>query len=241
MTEIKITTQQELDALDIEFNGKIIITGNIDLIDKHYKNAEVHICENAIVKVINGSAQITDVYGSAQITYVYGSANVLFIDEQATVKTSGSNILSYYYDKNVSLETSNNTTIVKLERQTDSWEKYKSMYPVKISGDKAIMYKSVRKLADGKYVSNHDSKFEYRMGESVTEKCDTNTKEDCSYGIHISHKMWAISFGRDWDNMALLEVEVDVNTIVIPDNCDGKVRTTEIKVIREIPKDEWYN
>lgn len=102
------------------------------------------------------------------------------------------------------------------------------------------MYKAVRKF-DNKYVSDRDSGFEYVIGEVKEEKCDKSQNNSCSFGIHISHKIWALNYGREWDNMALLEVEVDKKDIVVSKDCDGKVRCSKCKVLREVTKNEWYD
>ena len=68
--------------------------------------------------------------------------------------------------------------------------------------------------------------------------CDADTTEDCGRGLHISHLDWALRFGRDWSNLAILEVETNIDDIVKPDNTDGKVRTSKLKVIREVPLEE---
>jgi hypothetical protein len=52
--------------------------------------------------------------------------------------------------------------------------------------------------------------------------------------------MWALKFGMDWDDMALIECEVPINKIIVPKDCDGKVRTSELKVLRIVPKEEYY-
>jgi hypothetical protein len=102
------------------------------------------------------------------------------------------------------------------------------------------MYKAVRKAEDGTFFSDYDNSFTYKIGQEITEECDTNQDIDCSYGIHIAHKSWAILFGINWENSALLECRVNVEDIVVPTNCDGKVRASKIKVIREVPESEWY-
>jgi len=90
----------------------------------------------------------------------------------------------------------------------------------------------------GLYVSNWDSKFYYRIGETVEQRCDDNVFEDCSYGIHLSHMLFALFWGRDWSNLAILELESNLADIIVPiDNC-GKVRTSKAKVIREVPLEE---
>jgi len=38
--------------------------------------------------------------------------------------------------------------------------------------------------------------------------------------------------------MAILECEVPIKDIVVSKNCDGKVRTSQLKVVRELPQEE---
>jgi hypothetical protein len=100
------------------------------------------------------------------------------------------------------------------------------------------MYKAVRKVND-RYFSNYNRDFEYKIRETKEEKCDKNKDESCSQGIHISHLEWAKRFGKDWDNMAILEVEVNKSDIVVSRDCDGKVRCSKVKVLRELDKSEY--
>ena len=61
----------------------------------------------------------------------------------------------------------------------------------------------------------------------------------CSSGIHIAHLNWALNFGSDFlDDMTIIEVETKIKDIVVPINTDGKVRTSEVKVLREVPLSE---
>jgi hypothetical protein len=307
-----INTQSELDALDVNFAGDIIIEGKIERINKYYPNAWIYVRGNAQISNVYGNAQISNVYGNAQIRYVdgnaqiryvdgnaqiryvdgnaqisnvygnaqisnvygnaqisnvygnaqisnvygnaqiryvdgnaqisnvYGNAAVLFVDGKAKVHCAGKNIVSYYNDKNVQLDLSKETTIVILDRFKADWDSYKRVYPFEIKDDKAILYKAVRKTKDGKFVADYDPKFEYKIGETKTEKCDQSTDKSCSYGIHISHKMWALRFGANWDNMALLEFEVPIDKIVVAADCDGKIRSSEVFCVREVPKEEYY-
>ena len=47
-----------------------------------------------------------------------------------------------------------------------------------------------------------------------------------------------MNYGSDWNNLAIIEVETKIENIVMPINTDGKVRTNEVKVIREVPLNE---
>lgn len=59
---------------------------------------------------------------------------------------------------------------------------------------------------------------------------------DC--GIHVSHLDQALHYGSSWDDLAILEVTTRIDDIVCPENTDGKVRTSRVKVIREVPLGE---
>ena len=132
------------------------------------------------------------------------------------------------------IQVSGNSRIVHFPKTVDE---YLSFHGIKHTKTKAIFYKAVHS-ARGIYISDHDSNFVYTIGDKKAEICDRNTKIDCSNGIHISHLNWALNFGSSWPDLAILEVETKISNIVLPDNSDGKVRTSEVKVIREVPLDE---
>ena len=83
-------------------------------------------------------------------------------------------------------------------------------------------------------------KFEYKIGETVVPKypMDTNPREDCGSGIHASHKAWCVDYGGEWDDLAILEVEMPMASMVVPVNGSGKVRADRATVIREVPLEE---
>ncbi len=198
-----------------------------------------YVSGSAQISYVYGSAQIRNVYGSAQINYVYGSATILHIDGNAKVACQGKNIISYYNDKSVILDLSKETTIVILDRFNATFKAFQETYPCKVEGNNVILYKALHKK-EGKYFADYNPKFEYKIGETQTEICDPSTTESCKSGIHVSHRMWALNFGRSWSDMALLEFEVPIDKIVVALDCDGKIRTSSAKCIREIPKEDWY-
>ena len=110
-------------------------------------------------------------------------------------------------------------------------------YDIKHTKKKAIFYKAVRKNGD-KYCSDYDSSFRYFVGKISKENCDPDVSIVCSNGIHIAYLDWALRFGASWDDLAILEVETDIDKIIMPTNTDGKVRTSQIKVLREVPLEE---
>ena len=131
-------------------------------------------------------------------------------------------------------------TIIEVPKFVGSWQNYIANYPVVEKGKKVLMYKTVHKADNGTFFADYDKSFIYKVGQTYTEE---NSKENrsCAKGLHISHKSWALRFGSNWDDMALIECEVDPKDIVVSDDCDGKVRTSKLTVIREVPKSEYYD
>ncbi len=115
---------------------------------------------------------------------------------------------------------------------------FMEFYGIKHDKKKAIFYKAVHKVGNI-LVFDRDDEFTYPIGLKVKEpNCDLNVNEDCGEGIHISHLAWALDYGRNWDNLAIIELEVKIDDIVMPVNTDGKVRTSEAVVLREVPLEE---
>ena len=114
---------------------------------------------------------------------------------------------------------------------------FMNFYGIKHNKKKAVFYKAVHKK-DNCYFSDYKNSFLYNIGQKIKIECDTNVAKDCSYGIHISHLNWALNYGKNWGDLAILEVETDIDEIVLPKNSDGKVRTGEINVLREVPLEE---
>ena len=132
----------------------------------------------------------------------------------------------------------NGGTVIVIPPCDNTFEWFKKSFPVETKGEYAILYKAVRKR-DGKYYSYYDENFEYIIGEEKTTNIDTDVNNECSFGIHISHKHWAIKFGCEWPDITILELRVLIKDIVIPTKCDGKVRTSKAFVVREVPQSEW--
>ena len=241
MEEIIIKTQKEYDKIKDDFEGEIKIIGNLERIYRKFEKAIVSIHGSAVINNVSDSAVINSVYGSAKLLLVTGLASILFVSNNAYVKTQGNNIVRYYKnEKNIKLDLSKETTVIKLDKEIKNIEWYCKNYPVKHTKTKVIMYKTVHKVNE-EYISNNDKNFKYEIGKIKTDILDPIEKGSCSSGIHISHKYWALNFGKDWDDVALLECEVNKKDIVVCEDCDGKVRTSKVKVLREVPKEEYYN
>jgi hypothetical protein len=211
-------------------------------IESVYDSATIEfVYDSATIKFVSGSATIEFVSGSATIVLATAFAAILMVLGNASVTTKGFNIVRTKEGENVKLDLSKNTTFICLPKAIYApvtFESYAKLYPVKTIKVKAIMYKTVHKV-DGRYLSDKDLSFEYKIGKKKTEEVDPSTSISCTKGMHVSHKLWAIEFGRNWDDVALLECEVPIKDIVVSSDTDGKVRTSSLKVLREVPKEEW--
>ena len=98
-------------------------------------------------------------------------------------------------------------------------------------------YKAVCKDSDGRYVSHWDNKTEYRIGEIIEAHMESNPDLTAVSGIHIASLDFAKTYGDSWANAAILEIEVDMRDVVIP-NAKDQLRTKRGKVLREVPMSE---
>ncbi len=99
-----------------------------------------------------------------------------------------------------------------------------------------MFYKAVKKI-DGKYISAWDNKTEYIIGQVLETVTDKNPDKVATKGIHVASLEFAQQYGDKWDNVAILELEVDIQDLVVPDAKD-QVRASRVKVLREVPFEE---
>lgn len=98
-------------------------------------------------------------------------------------------------------------------------------------------YKAVKKTEDGRYISAWDNSTEYRIGEITESKLCDNPDRVAVQGIHFASLEFAQKYGDAWENVAILELEVNIHDMVIPDAKD-QLRASKVKVIREVPMSE---
>ena len=216
LEEIVVKSQEELDNIPETFKGIIYIEFGTYLdkavVSKSYYRSVVALGNSSVVAWENSSVV------AWENSSVVGNGNAQIVDRLCGGK----------------IKISGNSRIVYMPKTI---QEFMDFYGIKHTKTKAKFYKAVRKH-NGKYVSSWDMNFEYEIGKIKTEDCDTNVKNECSSGIHIAHLDWALKFGSDFEDLAILEVETQIKDIVMPENTDGKVRTSKIKVIREVPLEE---
>lgn len=194
-------------------NSRVIARKNSHVVAR--KNSHVEAWDNSYVEAFDNS------YIEAwENSNIIATSNVQVIDRQSDGK----------------IKTSGNARVVRMLKNISE---FLDFYNIKHTDTKAIFYKAVHKTnKKNVFVSDYDSCFTYVVGKVKTENCNINTDYDCTSGIHISYLEWALNFGSDWDDLAIIECETKISDIVMPENTDGKVRTSKIKVLREVPLEE---
>ena len=256
LNKITVKNQDELDAIPLDFKGRIYIEFGdcyhpAIVRNKYYLSVEAR--ENSSVVALGNSSvearenSSVEAWGNSSVV-AWENSSVVAWENSSVVARENSSVVAWENSSVVAnanvqvvdringgkIQISGNARIVHIPKNI---EDFMNFYGIKHTKTKAVFYKAVRKIGD-KYFSDRDRGFEYIIGENKTEKCDTDINYDCSYGIHISHLYWALDFGKAWDNLAILEVETAIKDIVLPKNSDGKVRTSKVKVLRELPLSE---
>ena len=209
MNEKIVTSQAELDAIPVDYSGRIIIKFGTPA-----KRAVVNKKYLLPVEAYDNSSVCA--YGNSSVC-AYGNSQVVDAHRSGNIKVSGNARIVYNPDNITDWASANGITI------TDG---------------KIRLYKAVHKR-DGKYVADWDEDFIYTIGAVAEANGFTaDPAEDCGQGIHMATAVWAICFGRAWSELALLELEADADEIVVPLYETGKVRAPKALVIREVPLEE---
>ena len=118
-------------------------------------------------------------------------------------------------------------------------EEFISHYGVQSDDVKVTLYKAVHR-EKGRYYSDYDTKYEYRIGETAVPDngFDDDAHEKCGAGINMAPLHWCLDYGREWSDLAILEMTALREDVVVPMNTDGKVRARKAKVVREVPLSE---
>ena len=225
MREIIVASQAELDALPIDFDGRIIIKFgtpfNRAVVNRRFRfsvvareNSSVEAWANSSVEAWANSSVVA--FGNSSVE-AWGNTQVVDSSRSHNIATNGN---------------------ARIVRNPKNINEYIDHYNIQHSNGKAKLYKAVHKKGCG-FVSDKKSDFEYIIGQTATaDYLDVDSEIDCGHGIHIAYKEWAVYFGRNWEDLAILEVEADIDSIVVPTNGTGKVRTDKVLVLREVPLEE---
>ena len=210
MKEIVCTTQAELDAVPVDFDGRVVVKfgtpDNMAVINRRFKYA-VEAWENSSV-VARGNSSVV----------ARGNTQIVDVARKGNVKISG-NARVVYNPSNI--------------------DEYIDFYGLESTESTVRLFKAVHFTGE-KYYSDADHDFIYTIGDVAvpTNGFNNNIKETCGAGINLANKAWALNYGYIWYDLAILELECEKADVLVPLMSDGKVRARKAKVIREVPLEE---
>lgn len=249
-----VTSQAELDAIPVDYSGRIIIKfgtpNHLAIVSKKYLRP-VEACDNSFIWTSNNS--YVRVSGHSYVwahdnsyVWAYGNSSVR-VYGSSTVEAYGSSTVEVYGDGSVVAY--DNSQVVDAHRRgnikvfgnarvvynPDNITDWASANGITITDGKIRLYKAVHKRED-KYVADWDGDFIYTIGAvAEADGFTTDPEEDCGQGIHMTTLKRSALYGQCWSDIALLELEADANEIVVPLYEAGKVRAPKALVIREVP------
>ena len=195
-----------------------------------WENSSVEARGNSSVVALENSSVVA--WGNSSVEALENSSVVAW--ENSSVEARGNSQINQKSDAS-KINASSNARVVHDPHTIDE---YVDFYGIENSNGKAKLFKAVRKH-DGVYHSDWDADFVYTIGESVAaDGFCTDPNEDCGRGIHMAYLDWCLAYGNCWTDLAILEVEADMSTVVVPKCGSGKVRAPSCKVIREVPLEE---
>lgn len=196
-----------------------------------WDNSFVTACDNSSVVAYHNSSVMA--WDNSFVTACDNSS--VTPHDNSSVTAAGNSQIRIFLPTDTRIQLSGNSRIVRNPRTIDE---YVSFYGIKHDEKTGRFFKAVHRYKDGTLRSDRDADFRYVVGETIRQACDPNVNVECSYGIHISHLNWALAFGYSWGDLAIIEVETDLDKVVVPLAGNGKVRTSEVKVLREVPLEE---
>ena len=210
-------------------NSSVVACGNSSVVARD--NSSVAVWENSSVEACGNSSVVARGNSSVE---AWENSSVEAWENSSVEACGNTQVVDCLMEAKGKIKISGNARIVHNPKNV---HEYMDFYGLPHTKKYGTFYKAVRKV-DGKYISDFDCNFEYEVGKTAkSEYLDTDVEENCGRGIHIAYLQWALDFGANWDNLAILEVKAKLDNVIVPLNA-GETRVDEVKVIREVPLEE---
>lgn len=218
MAEIIVKSQKEFDEIPQDYNGRIYVefgtTYNMAVINRVFEKAVVVLRGNSSAELRGNSSAVLRENSSAEL---WGNSQAVDVESKGNAITNG------------------NSRVVYLPRNIEEYIKY---YSLDSTDEYVTLYKAVHK-SNGKYYSDYDKSFCYEIGKVADSPIfSKNVSQQCGSGLHLAHLVYALAFGKDWSDCAILECRAKKEDVVVPIPNQGKVRVPRCEVVREIPLEE---
>ena len=229
-----IKTQKQFDSIKDDFYGRIEIVGDLNCINRIFKNAYLVVDGGTIQYVDGGTIHSVDggtihsVYGGT-IQYVGGNS-VLQISKDFNIPKVKMNAIIICIDCDINIkEKAKTVQIIKTTKAKYTKNDFLDIYDSKRIGKTKIkLIKSV----------NPDTLCDFYTGtikyEGIVNCSDFDDNENiqCGRGLHLSAlPEQALSYNHQGK---LLECEVNIKDFVVYPDDISKVRCKKVKVIGEI-------
>ena len=220
-----------------------------------HDNSSVVACDNSSVEARNNSS--VEAWNNSSVV-ACDNSSVVASDNSSVVARGNSSVVAHGNSSvkawgNSSVEAHGNSQIVDAVRNNNikisgnarivynpsSVDEYIDFYGLDATDTTVKLYKAVHFFNDA-YHADYDYKFIYTIGDIIVP--DNGFSDDaaktCGEGIHLAHKAWAVNYGANWPDLAILECECEKSDVLVPLYSDGKVRARKAKVLREVPLEE---
>ena len=233
MKEIICTTQAELNAVPVDFDGRVIVKFgkpyNRAVINRRFKCA-VKLSDNASAALYDNASAVLSDNASAVLS---GNASAVLYDNASATGGGNAQIVDTARKGNVKI--SGNARVVYNPLSIDE---YIDFYGLESTESTVRLFKAVH--FNGKYYADADPYFVYTIGDIAvpTNGFNDDINQTCGAGINLAHKAWALNYGHGWEDLAILELECEKADVLVPLMSGGKVRARKAKVIRDVPLEE---
>ena len=216
-------------------NSSVVAWGKSSV--EAWGNSSVEARENSSVEARENSSVVAGDNSSVEArenssVVAWGNSSVVAWDNSSVVAKANVHVVDNSDSHNITI--SGNARIVY---EPKTIHEYITHNELESDGKTVKLFKAVHKR-NGKYMADWCD-FEYVIGEvAAADSLTTDIYEDCGHGIHMAYKEWCVEFGANWNDLAILELECEVDGIIVPYGNPGKVRAASAKVLREVPLEE---
>ena len=133
---------------------------------------------------------------------------------------------------------------IDLARQNPSFRAQKELYGFIEYGQLPITQAGTflaRKVVRADFKDKHSGTLLYKPGTVVSMprgKVDDNPNNTCSYGLHVYSKEYSKHFASSGDKFLVVEINPKDVVAVPPDYNNTKMRTCEMRVIKELTNED---
>ena len=203
-------------------------------------NSIVVACDNSTVEACDNSSVVA--YDNSSVK-ACGNSTVEACENSSVEARGNSSVdLNGYAQVRICSDDVNYTTsgYARVILPFDGIDSYINYFSIKEkSKDKIILYKAVRKDDYGVLTSYWDSEFKYEIGKTAHQaNINTDTDEACGVGLHVSTADFVLRSYANRECSVIIECEVPKDKTVVYRFSDGKIRTSELRVLREVPLEE---